>query len=228
MTCKIPNNQLIAIIGPNGAGKTTLIKTILKMVTHQSGSIHYNYDLNDVSYIPQQMDFDWYFPITVHDFILTGTYGKYSMLKPIPKSKRDECHKLIERLGLSGKENDQIETLSGGQKQKVLLARALARDSKILIFDEPFSAIDDQSKQDIMAVLSKIKRDGKTAIIINHDIQMVRALYDWVVMINAVHVCSGPSSEVLTDDNIKRMYKARASLIESIARETQKKHTGNI
>ena len=127
VTCKIPDNQIIAIIGPNGAGKTTLIKTILKMVVHQSGSIHYNYDLNDVSYIPQQIDFDWYFPITVYDFVLTGTYGKYSMLKPIPKSKQNECHDLIKQLGLSGKENDQIDTLSGGQKQKSASCKSISK-----------------------------------------------------------------------------------------------------
>lgn len=214
----IPEGKLVAIIGPNGAGKSTLIKAVLDIVPRASGEVllygkPFKKQRKLVGYVPQRESVDWDFPIDALGVVLMGRYGKIGWCKPITRKDRNIAIEALERVGMAEYAHRQINQLSGGQQQRVFLARALAQDSTIYFMDEPFASVDAATEKAIVQVLADLRSNGKTVIVVHHDLQTVREYFDHVIMLNMRVVAHGPVEDVFTDENLKKTYGGRLTLL---------------
>jgi manganese/zinc/iron transport system ATP- binding protein len=221
---KIPKGKLMAIVGPNGAGKTTLIRTMLGLLTPISGSVRFINGGDDVhalrnriGYVPQSGSVDWDFPATVLDVVLMGTYGKLGWIKRPGKAQARLAHEALARVGMEEYASRQISQLSGGQQQRVFLARALAQQAEVYFMDEPFKGVDVKTEKAIIQLLKELKEQGRTVVVVHHDIQTVADYFDWVTLINLRVVASGPVDEVFHDENLKKTYRSAGSLLKEAA-----------
>ncbi len=197
--------KLTAIVGPNGAGKSTLIKAIMGLVKPISGSINF---LNgkDVAYVPQSGSVDWDFPATVEDIVLMGRYGHIGWIKRPKKEDRELAVKMLERVGMSAYRNRQIAHLSGGQQQRVFLARALTQVAEIYILDEPLKGVDVKTEKILMNLLRDLANEGKTVIVVHHDLTSVRGYFDEIALINIKLIASGSVESTFTNENLQLTY----------------------
>lgn len=215
----IPEGKITGIVGPNGAGKTTLIKAVLDLVPKATGTVSiygdsYAKSRHLVAYVPQRESVDWEFPVSARDVVLMGRYGHIGWCKRPTKSDIEVAERCLESVGLSEFSSRQINQLSGGQQQRVFLARALAQDARIFFLDEPFAGVDAATERAIMALLNQLREEGKTIIAVHHDLQTVKSYFDNLIMINMMLVATGPTSTVFTDDNLKRTYGGRLTLLD--------------
>ncbi|MBF7096406.1 metal ABC transporter ATP-binding protein [Alkalibacter mobilis] len=188
----IVDKEFLSIIGPNGGGKTTLIKTILGLVKPSSGIVEIKKGLR-IGYVPQHTKFDRNFPISVHDVIITGRIKpKIRMFSRYSEEDKRLTDDIIERLGLETLKNRQIGELSGGQLQKVLIARALVTEPDLLILDEPTANLDAENKNEIYKILHKFNED-KAVILVTHDIEYLNNNKRHVVLLNKKIIYSGDS-----------------------------------
>ena len=197
--------KITGIIGPNGAGKSTLIKAILGLIKVQSGKVDFSgHTLKEVqqaiAYVEQRKDLDLTFPINVLDLVLTGTYGRLGLLKSPGKKERQAALEALEQVGLADFTKRQISQLSGGQLQRVFVARAIVQQADIMILDEPFVGIDMKSEQEIMAILNQWR-----------DVNKVSNYFDELVVMNHGIIAEGPVEEVYTAQNIERAFSADLS-----------------
>lgn len=207
--------KLTAIIGPNGAGKSTLIKSILNIVKPVSGDISINLDSNltlkekykKIAYVPQSGSVDWDFPATVYDVVLMGRYGHIGWFKRPSDIDKKIAHQMIEKVGMKDYTKRQIAQLSGGQQQRAFLARALAQEADIYILDEPLKGIDAQTESILINLLKGLKNNGKSIIIIHHNLDTIEEYFDNIVIINKHIIADGPISEVFTKENLDRAYR---------------------
>ncbi|MFS0728415.1 metal ABC transporter ATP-binding protein [Paenibacillus sp. 1P07SE] len=207
----IPLGYSIGIIGPNGAGKSTFIKALLGVIKKRTGSILVNgsdivRSKKSIAYVPQKSEVDLTFPITVRDTILTGTYPK---LKPfhIPgKKEKDLVDQCMEMVDIGNLAKKQISNLSGGQLQRVFIARALSQQADIFFLDEPFVGIDLVSEKIIVDLLKKLRKDGKTILIVHHDLHEVEEYFDKVLILNKRLVAFGEVTTTFTSQNIQSAY----------------------
>ena len=177
----------MALVGPNGAGKSTLIKTILKFLKQITGEIKIN--AKTLAYVPQRNSVDWDFPTTLFDVVEMGCYGRVGLFKRVNKKDR------------------QISELSGGQQQRAFIARALVQEADIYLMDEPFQGVDSTTEKSIVEILKQLKAEGKTIIVVHHDLQTVPAYFESVALINKAVIVSGKVSEVFTSENIDVTYR---------------------
>lgn len=216
---EIPKGRIVAIVGPNGAGKTTLIKAVLGLLKPISGAVEFNFDKDynkyNIGYVPQSDSIDWNFPVTVLDVVLMGTYGKLGWVRRPGKQERTKALECLEKVGMKSYSNRQISQLSGGEQQRVFLARALIQNADIYFMDEPFKGIDVKTQSIIFEILEELKEVGKTIVIVHHDLQTIKDYFDWIVLINIIVIATGPVLEIFNDDNIKKTYKSNSSLIQS-------------
>lgn len=204
--------KLTAIVGPNGAGKSTLLKAILELIPTSSGKVLFSNKIykdvrQEISYVPQSESVDWDFPTDVLDVVKMGTYGKLGWLKRPGKEEEKKSINALEKLGMLEFKDRQISALSGGQQQRVFLARALVQESEIYFLDEPLKGVDAKTEKEIMNILRELKNEGKTIIVVHHDLRTVPEYFDNVVLINRVVVASGSVEEIFTDENINRAYR---------------------
>lgn len=207
-----PKGSLIAIVGPNGAGKSTLIKAMLNLLKTVSGNISFNNKTlkemqKEIAYVPQRGSVDWDFPTTVFDVVLMGRYGQVGWFKKVTKKDRDLALEAIKKVGMENFLNRQISELSGGQQQRVFLARALVQDASIYFMDEPFQGVDIKTEQAIIEILKDLKNQGKTVIVVHHDLSTVESYFDFVTLINMQVIANGKVSEVFTKENIDLTYQ---------------------
>lgn len=218
---KIPKGKLMAVVGPNGAGKTTLIKAMLHLLTPVSGSVYFptagklekRAEKNRIAYVPQSGSVDWDFPATVLDVALMGRYGLLGWLKRPGKRDRQIALETLAKVGMAEFASRQISQLSGGQQQRVFLARALVQEAEIYFMDEPFKGVDAQTEKAIVLLLKELKAQGKTVIVVHHDLQTVPDYFDWVTLINMQVVASGPVEQVFIEENLNRTYRSSGSLL---------------
>lgn len=204
---QIPVGSLAAIMGPNGAGKTTLVKAVLKLLKPVSGKITFPAkEKATIAYVPQSESVDWDFPATVLDVVTMGRYGHLGWLKRPSKEDRTMALALLDTVGMKDFAKRQINQLSGGQKQRVFLARALIQEADLYIMDEPFKGVDAQTEKTIVSLLKGLQSQGKTVIVVHHDLQTVEAYFDWVTFINLEVIASGPESEVFHQENLRKTY----------------------
>ncbi len=204
---QIPVGSLAAIMGPNGAGKTTLVKAVLKLLKPVSGKITFPaLAKTSIAYVPQSESVDWDFPATVLEVVTMGRYGHLGWLKHPSKHDRALAMELLQTVGMDGFAKRQINQLSGGQKQRVFLARALLQEADLYIMDEPFKGVDAQTEKTIVSLLKDLQAQGKTIIVVHHDLQTVQAYFDWVTFINLEVIASGPESQVFHQENLQKTY----------------------
>ena len=197
--------SLMALVGPNGAGKSTLIKTILKFLKQITGEIKIN--AKTLAYVPQRNSVDWDFPTTLFDVVEMGCYGRVGLFKRVNKEEKQKVLKAIEQVGMLDFKDRQISELSGGQQQRAFIARALVQEADIYLMDEPFQGVDSTTEKSIVNILKKLKSDGKTLIIVHHDLQTVPTYFETVTFINKNVIASGKVKEVFTQENIDMAYK---------------------
>ena len=197
--------SLMALVGPNGAGKSTLIKTILKFLKQITGEIKING--KTLAYVPQRNSVDWDFPTTLFDVVEMGCYGRVGLFKRVNKEEKVKVLKAIEQVGMLDFKNRQISELSGGQQQRTFIARALVQEADIYLMDEPFQGVDSTTEKSIVNILKKLKSEGKTLIIVHHDLQTVPTYFESVTFINKTVIASGKVKEIYTQENIDKTYR---------------------
>jgi manganese/zinc/iron transport system ATP- binding protein len=214
----VPQGVLMAVVGPNGAGKTTLIKAILGLVAPAAGQvlIHgqpYAEQRGSVGYVPQRGSVDWDFPTTVLDVVLMGTYGSLGWLRWPGRRERERAFEALDKVGMRPFATRQISQLSGGQQQRVFLARALVQDARVYFMDEPFQGVDATTERAIVELLRELRAQGKTVVVVHHDLQTVPEYFDWVTLLNVRKIASGPVGEVFTEVNLRTAYGSRLALL---------------
>ena len=209
-----PEGKMIAIVGPNGAGKSTLIKAVMGLVPITAGKVSvynkpYSKQRRKVAYVPQRGSVDWDFPTDALDVVEMGLYGNLGWLRRPNSKTRDKASECLAKVGLEEYADRQIGQLSGGQQQRVFVARALAQDPQIYLMDEPLNGVDAITEETILSILENIKKEGKTIVMVHHDLQTVDKYFDWVVMLNRNLVTTGPIKEVFTKENLDKAYREK-------------------
>ena len=231
ISLEIPQGKLVAIVGPNGAGKSTLLKTALGLIKPISGTISFFGESlkkvrRRVAYVPQRESVDWDFPITVFDLVLMGRYGRKGVFSRPSRKDRHDVGIYLERVGLESFASRQISQLSGGQQQRAFLARALIQEADVYFMDEPFTGIDIASSKTIVSLLQGLRDKGKTLFVVHHDLESVRELFDWVILLNMRLVGCGAIQEVFTPEMIQKAYGKESLLLDEAARLSQEKVGG--
>jgi manganese/zinc/iron transport system ATP- binding protein len=205
---------LMGIIGPNGAGKSTLIKAILGLVKPASGEVRifgkpYREQRQLVGYVPQRGSVDWDFPTSALDVVMMGMYGKLGWVRRPGKAERERALECLDQVGMTAFSERQISQLSGGQQQRVFLARALAQDAQLYLMDEPFVGVDATTEQAILGLLRGLQQQGKTVLVVHHDLETVSNAFDQVAILNVQLLASGTIAETLTPENLRKAYGTR-------------------
>ena len=214
----VPPGVLLSIVGPNGAGKTTLIKAILGLVRPAAGNVliydkPYEAQRRMVGYVPQRGTVDWDFPTNVLDVVMMGRYGALGWIRRPGKQERELAMHALEKVGMEVYANRQISQLSGGQQQRVFLARALVQDATVYLMDEPFQGVDATTERAIVTLLQELRANGKTVVVVHHDLQTVTDYFDWVMLLNIRRIASGPVDETFTPENLRATYGGRVAFM---------------
>ena len=201
---------ITGIIGPNGAGKSTLIKAILNIIPSTGISKIDNKiskeNLDNVAYVEQKINIDYNFPIKVRECVSLGLYSKIGILKKLKKSDWQKVDEALKLVGLEKFSNRQISELSGGQFQRVLIARCLVQDAKYIFLDEPFVGIDSVSEEIIMETLRDLRDKGHTILIVHHDLRKVHSYFDRVLLLNKEVIAFGDTESTFTRTNLTTAY----------------------
>jgi len=216
-----PAGRLIAILGPNGAGKSTLIKAVLDLVPRTTGHVEffgqpYRKTRSRVAYVPQRTSVDWDFPVNALDVVCMGLYRQIGWFRTVGRQHRRLALAALDRVGMAAYHNRQIRQLSGGQQQRVFLARALVQDADLYLMDEPFAGVDAATESAIVSTLRSIQNDGKTAIVVHHDLQTVTEYFDHVALLNMRLVATGPTVDVFNTENLRKTYGGTLVLLDQV------------
>lgn len=202
---EVERGALLAVIGPNGAGKSTLFKAVTGTLKPLSGTIERNgLDAREIAYLPQVAEIDRSFPINVFDLVAMGLWRERGLFGAIAGKDNVNIEAAIARVGLTGFEQRSIGTLSGGQMQRMLFARLLVQDAPVIVLDEPFTAIDERTATDLIALVRHWHNDGRTVLAALHDVEMVKAHFPTTLLLAREPVAWGPTPEVLTPDNLNK------------------------
>jgi zinc/manganese transport system ATP-binding protein len=195
--------SLTAIVGPNGAGKSTLVKGIVGTLKPSEGRISLEgVDRRDIAYLPQISDLDRSFPVTVHDLVAIGRWRRAGAFRRIARDDLDQIDAAIAAVGLGGLEHRVIGTLSGGQLQRALFARMLLQDARLLILDEPFTAIDRRTTADLLALVHRWHGENRTIIAVLHDFELVQEHFPDTLLIAREPVAWGATAEAMRPENL--------------------------
>lgn len=207
---KLESGGIIGMIGPNGAGKSTLIKAILNIIPYSGkvlieGKESKNF-LKNIAYVKQKSNIDLTFPITVKECVSLGTYTGLKLFQKVGSKEWLRVAQALEKVNLSEYANRQIGELSGGQFQRVLLARCLVQEADYIFLDEPFVGIDSVSEKIIMDILQDLKEQGKLILIVHHDLSKVKVYFDELIILNKEIIAYGKVKESFTHENLKKAY----------------------
>ena len=225
----LPAGELIGIIGPNGAGKSTVIKSIMGLIPTDSGYVRlFNKELDElrlrVSYVPQRETVDWDFPASVMDVVLMGRYGKKGFFSRINKKDKEVAMDCLRKVHMQDFVNRQISQLSGGQQQRVFLARALAQDADLYLMDEPFAGVDAATERSIIELMMEMRKQGKTIVVVHHDLQSAIEYFDWILLLNTRLIASGPTEKVFTPELLQETYGGKLTLLSQIGELMREKN----
>jgi manganese/zinc/iron transport system ATP- binding protein len=225
----IPEGKLVGIIGPNGAGKSTLIKAALDLIPRASGQVTiygkpYKQQRHLVAYVPQRESVDWDFPVSALDVVAMGLYGKLGWFRRVGKKEREMARDALSRVGMADYADRQISQLSGGQQQRVFLARALVQDATIYFMDEPFAGVDAATEKAIVTLLSALRSEGKTVLVVHHDLQTITEYFDHLLMLNMRVVAVGPTKEVFSEENLRKTYGGRLTMLAKVGHKLEAHH----
>lgn len=212
-TIKIPYRSFVGVIGMNGAGKSTLFKTIMGLVKPDTGKVTICGDdtktaqkHGHVAYVPQTELVDWDFPVSVFDVVMMGRLGSQNLFKTPKDKDRQIIEEALDKVGMSNFKNRQIGELSGGQKKRVFIARALAQGADILLLDEPFAGLDVTTEKSLIALLLSLKQNGKTIILATHDLLSLPDTCDYVALVKSTIVAFGPTKNVFTRELVEKTF----------------------
>jgi manganese/zinc/iron transport system ATP- binding protein len=216
---KVPEGKLIGIVGPNGAGKSTLIKAALGLIPRLSGEVTiygkpYVEQRKLVGYVPQRESVDWDFPTNALDVVMMGRYGHLGWFKRPGSAEKRIAMECLAKVGMEDFADRQISQLSGGQQQRIFLARALAQDAKLYLMDEPFVGVDAATEKAIITLLNDLKVQGKTVLVVHHDLATVKEYFDWVMLLNVHLIDFGPTEETFTADKLQQTYGGRLTILD--------------
>ncbi|MFA7746060.1 metal ABC transporter ATP-binding protein [Salinicoccus roseus] len=211
LNLSVKEGSRTAVVGPNGAGKSTLIKSIMQLVKPLSGRVFvedstHKSALKNVAYVPQKGEVNWDFPATVFDVVLMGRYVHKGWIKRPSKTDRQIAYEALETMKMVPFKDRQISELSGGQRQRVFLARAIAHDADIYIMDEPLQGIDITTERLIIETMKKLQSEGKTFLVVHHNLDTVPEYFDNVVILNKEVIAAGSIDEVWTKVHIDDAY----------------------
>ena len=208
LTTKGPT--ITGIIGPNGAGKSTLIKGMLGIVECEGQTFldrkPMKQELSKIAYVEQKIHIDYNFPIKVKECVSLGLYPKIKLFQRLKASDWEKVARALKIVGLEDFAERQISQLSGGQFQRVLIARCLVQEAEYIFLDEPFVGIDSVSEEIIMKTLRQLRKAGKTILIVHHDLSKVVAYFDQVLLLNKEVIAFGSTESTFTKENMQKTY----------------------
>jgi zinc/manganese transport system ATP-binding protein len=205
VTGEVKEAELLALVGPNGAGKSTLLKGIMGELAPLDGSIDLHcLDRHEIAYLPQQIDIDRSFPVTVFDCVAMGLWREIGIWRGIDARRKRAVATALATLGLLDFADRLIGSLSGGQFQRVLFARLLLQDARLILLDEPFRAVDTKTIADLILLIERWHKEGRTVIAALHDIEQVRAHFPQTLLLAREVVAWGPTQSALTPENLAR------------------------
>ncbi|WP_126974738.1 metal ABC transporter ATP-binding protein [Frigidibacter oleivorans] len=209
----VPAGSIAALIGPNGAGKSTLFKTVMGLVPAGGGRVEIlgqpvaaALKAQAVAYVPQAEEVDWTFPVLVEDVVMMGRYGRMGFLRRPRAADRAAVDAALTRVGMAPFRHRQIGELSGGQRKRVFLARALAQEARVILLDEPFAGVDTATEGQIVTLLRALGAEGRTMLVATHDLVSVPDFCDRAVLVRGTVLASGPTAEVLTPDRLRQAF----------------------
>lgn len=210
---EIPSGTICGLVGVNGAGKSTLFKAIMGFAPVSKGSVSVNglsvreaLKQNQIAYVPQNEDVDWDFPVLVEDVVMMGRYGHMGFMRRPKAADRKAVDESLARVGLSDYRERQIGELSGGQKKRVFLARSLAQNSQLILLDEPFTGVDVQTEDRIVALMRELRDEGRVMLVSTHNLGSVPDFCGQVVLVNRTVLAAGPTAEVFTQSNLENAF----------------------
>ncbi|MGD9805797.1 MAG: ATP-binding cassette domain-containing protein [Hyphomicrobiaceae bacterium] len=212
-TFRLDAGTIAGLVGVNGAGKSTLFKAIMGFVTPSAGSVRIaGLDAREaqrrslVAYVPQAEEVDWSFPVLVEDVVTMGRYGHMGFLRIASRNDRRKVDAALERVGMSAFRKRQIGELSGGQRKRVFLARALAQEGLVILLDEPFTGVDVETEQAIVGLMRELKADGHLMLVSTHNLGSVPDFCDEVVLVRRTVLAAGPTATTFTQANLERAF----------------------
>lgn len=209
----VPKGTITALVGVNGAGKSTLFKAIMGFVPVAAGkvtilglSVREALRQNLVAYVPQAEEVDWTFPVLVEDVVMMGRYGHMNWLRIPTKRDHEMVEEALARVNMAGFRKRQIGELSGGQRKRVFLARALAQEGQVILLDEPFTGVDVTTEEQIIELLGKLRDEGRVMLVSTHNLGSVPDFCDRTVFVKGTVIASGPTAETFTEANLERAF----------------------
>ncbi|ANG91951.1 iron/manganese ABC transporter ATP-binding protein SitB [Enterobacteriaceae bacterium 155047] len=208
----VPGGSIAALVGVNGSGKSTLFKAVMGFV-RASGSISIlgmppslALRKNLVAYVPQSEEVDWSFPVLVEDVVMMGRYGHMGFMRRPKEHDRRIVAQALERVDMLELRHRQIGELSGGQKKRIFLARAIAQQGEVILLDEPFTGVDVKTEAKIIDLLRELRDEGKTLLVSTHNLGSVTEFCDYTVMVKGTVLASGPTETTFTAENLERAF----------------------
>lgn len=209
----IPTGTITALVGVNGSGKSTLFKAIMGFVPVSSGSVKIlghpvakALKNKVVAYVPQSEEVDWNFPVLVEDVVMMGRYGHMNFLRIASKRDKQLVTQALERVNMQDFRKRQIGELSGGQKKRVFLARALAQEGDVILLDEPFTGVDVKTEEQIITLMRELRDEGKVMLVSTHNLGSVPEFCDRTVLIDGTVLAAGPTKETFTQENLEKTF----------------------
>lgn len=215
---EVEKGHVYGVIGPNGAGKSTLFKSILGLIDINAGKISVlNKEIDEVrkivAYVPQRDDVDWSFPATVYDIVLMGRYPHKGLLERMKPADHNIAIAALEDVGILDLKDRQIGQLSGGQQQRVFIARALCQQADIFFLDEPFVGVDILTEEKIISILKRLAIEGKTLLVVHHDLSSVEKYFDKVILLNQRLIAYGDTLTTFTQENMAKAYGPQLTIL---------------
>lgn len=212
-TFSVPGGSIAALVGVNGSGKSTLFKAVMGFVRLAAGNIaiagmptRQALRRNIVAYVPQAEEVDWSFPVLVEDVVMMGRYGRMGMLRIPKEHDKRIVTEALERVDMQAFRHRQIGELSGGQKKRVFLARAIAQQGDVILLDEPFTGVDVKTEAKIIDLLRELRDEGKTMLVSTHNLGSVTEFCDYTVMVKGTVLASGPTATTFTPENLEQAF----------------------
>lgn len=210
---RIPTHSIAALVGVNGSGKSTMFKAIMGFLQLARGeisilgmSVHEAQRQNLVAYVPQSEEVDWNFPVLVEDVVMMGRYGHMGLMRRPRPADREAVTAALARVGMGDFRHRQIGELSGGQRKRVFLARALAQDSRVILLDEPFTGVDVTTEEQIIALLRELRDEGRVMLVSTHNLGSVPEFCDRTILIKGTVLAYGPTEDIFTKANLERTF----------------------
>lgn len=220
VTFAVPRASMVGIVGPNGGGKSTLLKVLLGLVPRQRGEVEILGERPDrrargrVGYVPQREEVDWGFPVSAQDVVMMGRVPSMGIFRRPTGRDKEVVREALETVGMAEHAGTRIGEFSGGQQQRIFLARALAREADILLLDEPVSGVDAPSQHEIFDLLRRLQGEGKTVIVTTHDLSCVAERFDYALLLNRRVVAFGRPEEVFLPELLNETYQSHLMVLK--------------